>query len=85
MTVHEIFYIWKTQWTNEEIRCHGKYRFPEILYKIRESNTAWNIEDINVFVEYLTQTDKKWFVANLFAIQEKIHVIQNKIPYNIYC
>ncbi len=72
MTVQEIHKIWKEQWEDEEVRYHGKYGFPEILYEIRESNRAWTSVDIKTFSDYLCQSDKRWFVANLFALQEKI-------------
>ncbi len=72
MTVQEIYKKWNDQWEKEEIRSHGKYRFPEIAYEIRESNISWSVEDIKDFAEYLKQDEKKWFVANLFALQETI-------------
>lgn len=72
MTVQEIHNIWKEQWENEEVRYHGKYGFPEILYEIRESNRSWTNNDIEDFSYYLNEVDKKWFVANLFTLQEKI-------------
>ncbi len=72
MTVQEIHKIWKEQWENEQVRYHGKYGFPEILYEIRESNRSWTNDEIKVFSDYLNQVDKKWFVANLFAIQKKV-------------
>ncbi|HUH74211.1 MAG TPA: hypothetical protein VLZ75_07370 [Chitinophagales bacterium] len=72
MTVQEIHNIWKEQWQNEQVRYHGKYGFPEILYEIRESNRSWTNDEIGVFSDYLNQVDKKWFVANLFALQEKL-------------
>lgn len=72
MTIQEIYKTWNEQWEKEEIRSHGKYRFPEIVYVIRKLGRVWNEKEIEIFSEYLKQDDKKWFVANLFALQENI-------------
>ncbi|MCE7995232.1 MAG: hypothetical protein HEP71_24860 [Roseivirga sp.] len=72
MTVPEIYNIWKAQWEKGEIRVHGIDRFPNISYKLREKKHFWNTKDISVLVDFLKQKDKKWFVANLFAVQKTI-------------
>jgi len=72
MTIQEIYKTWSDQWKKEEIRSHGMFRFPEIVYKIRALDRIWNENEIKLFSEYLKQDDKKWFVANLLAIQKDI-------------
>jgi hypothetical protein len=72
MTIQEIHKIWNEQWEKEEIRSHGKFRFPEIVYEIRELDRIWNENEIKIFSEYLKQDDKKWYVANLFSLQKDI-------------
>ncbi|WP_020531058.1 hypothetical protein [Flexithrix dorotheae] len=72
MTVKELYNKWNDQLKRGEIRADGIFSFPEIVYEIRESNKIWNDKDINCFTEYLKNNDYKWFVANLFALQENI-------------
>ncbi|WP_459209258.1 hypothetical protein [Aquimarina rhabdastrellae] len=72
MTIQEIYKTWNEQWDKEEIRSHGMYMFPEIVYEIRELDKIWSKKEIEILSGYLMQDDKKWFVANLFSLQKNI-------------
>lgn len=72
MTVEEIRNLWHKQWNSQEVRQHGMYQFPEVCYTIRDSNRKWNTAEIETFSKHLGEEDEKWFVANLFSIQETI-------------
>ncbi len=74
ITVPEIYSKWKEQWKNNEFYRYNNTisRYPEIVYRIRESKKVWSKKDIVIFSNYLRDKQKKRFVADLFAVQEQI-------------